>query len=119
MSGLTAGCQGLVLNTRDPWPKVPWGDSAIRNLSLSAPAEERRFGIAGSDPAGGTLRPADPERVAASYLEDLFRRGRVHVPEEHRSDVSLSDDNPSRLKTHEITRSSAGEGLALVRKCFD
>ncbi|MER6982860.1 hypothetical protein [Streptomyces carpinensis] len=88
-------------------------------LTLSAPAQERRFGIAGSDPAGGSLRPADPERVATSYLEDLFRRGRVDVPEEHRTDAAFVDDNPSRLKTHQITRSSTGEGLTLVRRCFD
>ncbi|MFI1035941.1 hypothetical protein [Streptomyces sp. NPDC020951] len=88
-------------------------------LILAAPAEERGFGIAGSQPAGGSVSPADPERVAKSYLEDLFRRGRVHVPEEHRSDAAFVDDNPSRLKTHEITRNSTGEGLALVRQCFD
>lgn len=88
-------------------------------LTLSAPAQERRFGIAGSDPAGGSLRPADPERVATSFLEDLFRRGRVDVPEEHRSATAFVDDNPSRLKTHEISRSATGEGLALVRRCFD
>ncbi|MFF4117827.1 gluzincin family metallopeptidase [Streptomyces sp. NPDC001714] len=88
-------------------------------LTLSAPAQERRFGVAGSDPAGGSVRPSDPERVATSYLEDLFRRGRVHVPTEHRSATSFVDDSPSRLKTHEITRSTTGEGLALVRRCFD
>jgi hypothetical protein len=88
-------------------------------LTLSAPADERRFGIAGSDPAGGSLRPADPERVATSYLEDLLRRGRVHVPEEHRTDTAFVDDSPSRLKTHEIARSTTAEGLVLVRRCFD
>ncbi|MFF7129296.1 MULTISPECIES: hypothetical protein [unclassified Streptomyces] len=88
-------------------------------LILSAPAQERRFGIAGSDPAGGSVRPADPERVATSYLEDLFRRGRVAVPEEYRSATAFVDGSPSRLKTHEITRSTTGEGLALVRRCFD
>ncbi|MEV7390650.1 MULTISPECIES: hypothetical protein [unclassified Streptomyces] len=88
-------------------------------LTLFAPAQERRFGIAGSDPAGGTVRPSDPERVATSFLEDLFRRGRVQVPAEHRSAISFADDNPSRLKTHEITRSATGEGLALIRRCFD
>ncbi|MFJ9818515.1 hypothetical protein ACIRU3_25300 [Streptomyces sp. NPDC101151] len=90
-----------------------------QSLTLSAPAEERRFGIAGSDPAGGSVRPADPERVATSYLEDLLRRGRVQVPEEHRTGAAFVDDDPSRLKTHEITRSETGEGLALIRRCFD
>ncbi|MFF7969799.1 hypothetical protein [Streptomyces sp. NPDC007905] len=88
-------------------------------VTLSAPGEERRFGIAGSDPAGGSLRPADPERVATSYLEDLFRRGRVHVPEEHRTQAAFVDDGPSGIKTHEITRNPSGEGLALVRRGFD
>ncbi|WP_258308342.1 hypothetical protein [Streptomyces sp. NWU339] len=88
-------------------------------LTLSAPGEVRRFGIAGSAPAGGSLRPTDPEQVATSYLEDLLRRGRVAVPEEHRSDTAVVDDNPSRLKTHEITRSETTEGLTLVRRCFD
>ncbi|MET9908527.1 hypothetical protein ABZZ74_17195 [Streptomyces sp. NPDC006476] len=88
-------------------------------LTLSAPSQERRFGIAGSDPAGGSVRPSDPEHVATSYLEDLFRRGRVDVPEEHRTDIAFTDLSPSRLKTHEITRSATGEGLALVRRCFD
>ncbi|PWJ05358.1 hypothetical protein DKG34_21315 [Streptomyces sp. NWU49] len=88
-------------------------------LTLSAPAEERRFGIAGSDPAGGSVRPTDPQQVATSFLEDLFRRGRVHVAEEHRSTTAFVDDSPSRLKTHEIKGSATGEGLALVRRCFD
>ncbi|MFE9445805.1 hypothetical protein ACFYO2_44405 [Streptomyces sp. NPDC006602] len=88
-------------------------------LTLDAPGEVRRFGIAGSDPAGGSLRPADPEQVATSFLEDLLRRGRVHVPEEHRSDTAVVDNNPSRLKTHEIARSESTEGLALLRRCFD
>ncbi|MEU6091671.1 hypothetical protein ABZ865_33860 [Streptomyces sp. NPDC047085] len=88
-------------------------------VTLAAPAEERRFGIASSDPAGGSLRPADPERVATSYLEDLFRRGRVYVPEEHRSEAAFVDVSPSRLKTHEITRGTNGDGLTLVRRCFD
>ncbi|MFF6783391.1 hypothetical protein [Streptomyces sp. NPDC012510] len=87
-------------------------------LALSAPGEVRRFGVAGSDPAGGSLRPADPEQVATSYLEDLLRRGRVDVPQEYRSDTAVVDDNPARFKTHEITRSEATEGLALVRRCF-
>ncbi|MEU2424193.1 hypothetical protein ABZ619_24760 [Streptomyces sp. NPDC007851] len=65
------------------------------------------------------MRPSDPDHVATSYLEDLFRRGRVHVPEEHRSATSFADDSPYRLKTHEITRSTTSEGLALVRRCFD
>jgi hypothetical protein len=88
-------------------------------LTLSAPAQERRFGIAGSDPAGGSVRPADPERVATSFLADLFRRGRVHVPEGHRSATAFVDDSTSRLWTHEIAPSATGEGLALVRRCFD
>ncbi|WP_416980918.1 hypothetical protein [Streptomyces sp. T028] len=105
--GLTAiSVQGTVYGLTQP-------------LSLAAPAQERRFGIAGSDPAGGSVRPADPERVATSFLEDLLRRGRVDIPEEHRSATAFVDDNPSRLKTHEIARSTDGEGLALVRRCFD
>lgn len=87
-------------------------------LTLYAPGESRRFGIAGSDPAGGSVRPADPEQVATSYLEDLLRRGRVEIPTEHRTDVAIVDDSP-RLKTHEIVRSETAEGLALVRRCFD
>ncbi|MDX2593092.1 MULTISPECIES: hypothetical protein [Streptomyces] len=96
---------------------APYG--VTQPVTLSAPAGERRFGIAGSDPAGGSLRPADPERVATSYLEDLFRRGRVHVPAEHRSAAAFVDDSPSRIKTHEIVPSTTGEGLALVRRGFD
>ncbi|SEP91504.1 hypothetical protein SAMN04487983_1002160 [Streptomyces sp. yr375] len=65
------------------------------------------------------MRPADPERVATSFLEDLFRRGRVEVPEEHRSATSFVDHRSSRLKTHEFSQSTTGEGLALVRRCFD
>ncbi|MFE4969697.1 hypothetical protein [Streptomyces sp. NPDC056660] len=88
-------------------------------ITLSAPAEERRFGIAASDPAGGSLRPTDPDRVATSFLEDLVRRGRVDVPEEYRTASAVVDNSASRIKTHEIARSSTGEGLALIRRCFD
>lgn len=64
------------------------------------------------------MRPADPEQVATSYLEDLLRRGRVEIPAENRSHVAIVDDSP-RLKTHEIVRSETADGLALVRRCFD
>jgi hypothetical protein len=89
-------------------------------VTLSAPSQQRRFSIAGSAPAGGTMRPADPEVVATSYLEDLLRRGRVAVPGEHLTSTALVPlaDRP-RLRTHEIVRSETGEGLALVRRCFD
>lgn len=87
-------------------------------IALSAPGEMRRFSVAGSAPAGGSLRPADPEQVATSYLEDLLRRGRVHVPEEYRSDTAAVDDNPSRYTTHQIAAGETAESLALVRRRF-
>jgi hypothetical protein len=98
-------------------------DGAMYGLSapvtLSAPVRERRFGIAASAPAGGSVQPAEPEVVATSYLEDLFRRGRVAVSDEDLTDTSLvTGTEPPRTRTHAITRSETDEGLALVRRCF-
>ncbi|MEU5636956.1 hypothetical protein ACH47C_27190 [Streptomyces rishiriensis] len=41
------------------------------------------------------------------------------MPEGHRSATAFVDDSASRLWTHEIAPSATGEGLALVRRCFD
>jgi hypothetical protein len=98
---------------------VPGEAYGLRDvLSLSAPAQQTRFMVAGSDPAGGSVEPAAAERVATSYVEDLFRRGRVGVQAEHLTDSALVMDG-SRTHTHEIVPAEAGGGLALVRRRFD
>ncbi|WP_165986186.1 hypothetical protein [Streptomyces sp. YIM 98790] len=89
----------------------------VDGVAVTMPTEQTRFAVAGSDPAGGALEPASPRQAATSYLEDLFRRSRIEVPEELRADTSVVADD-RRTRTHEIVRSDRGDGLHLVRRRF-
>ncbi|GGJ87579.1 hypothetical protein GCM10010123_16460 [Pilimelia anulata] len=84
-------------------------------FAAPAPTAPSRFAVAGAAPDVGAIAPGDAARVAESFVEDLFRRGRVAVPEELRGDTALATDD--RLHTHEIT--ADGDGPTLRRRLFD
>ncbi|MFI1970480.1 hypothetical protein [Streptomyces cinnamoneus] len=85
-------------------------------FSVRAPAHTPRFAVTSAAADIGGVQPAGAEQAAAAFVEDLFRLGRVQVPEEHLTAAAVAVDGPT-TKTHTLTRSDAG-GLALTRLCF-
>jgi hypothetical protein len=85
-------------------------------FTVTAPTNEVRFAVAGAALDVGSVTPADGERSAVSFVEDLFRQGRVAVPEEHLTDTAILAEDGHHF-THEVTRGEGG--LELVRRLFD
>jgi hypothetical protein len=83
-------------------------------LLVQAPAEPKRFVVAGAAPDMGSAEPPAHDAAALSFVEDLFRRGRVDVrgtTEEDRPAI-----RPARY-SHAVIRRP--EGLVLARNFFD
>ncbi|SHN28906.1 hypothetical protein [Cryptosporangium aurantiacum] len=87
------------------------------DLTVRAPIEEPRFAVASAAPSRGDLTPTPGEDVAAAFVEDLFRQGRIVVPPEYRRGFAASGGLDGTLRTHEIANN--GIGLVLVRRVFD
>ncbi|GGN26445.1 hypothetical protein [Streptomyces fuscichromogenes] len=86
-------------------------------FSVRVPGQEPRFRVAGAAPEAGELRQvATPERAALSFVEDLFRQGRVKVPDEVLTPAAPVADG-TRTHTHAVTRTESG-GLILDRVLF-
>ena len=85
-------------------------------FDVQVPTNQGRFAVAGASPDTGSLTPAESDQSATSFVEDLFRQGRVAVPEEY-----LTDSSPvmteSRLYSHEIIPRDGR--LTLTRRLFD
>jgi hypothetical protein len=86
------------------------------DFSVRTPAEPLRFRAAGASPAVGSLDLGDAERVAAAFVEDLFRLGRVAVPGQFRAGATPADA-PGRTPTHHLVRVDGR--LVLARLLFD
>jgi len=83
---------------------------------VQAPTQTPRFRVAGASPAVGSIEVGDAARAAASFVEDLFRLGRVAVPDQQLTAAALVDaDAPT--PTHRIVR--ADGRLVLTRLLFD
>ncbi|WP_330337513.1 hypothetical protein [Streptomyces sp. NBC_00557] len=85
-------------------------------FTASAPSEQPRFAVAGADPAIGSLTPADPAKAAETFIEDLFRQGRIAVADEFLTTSAAVVDG-TRTRTHQVTRQDSG-GLVLDRLLF-
>jgi hypothetical protein len=85
-------------------------------FTVTVPTSQARFAVAGAAPDIGSVIPADGERSAMAFVEDLFRQGRVAIPETHLTDTAILADD-AHEHTHEITRGE--RGLELVRRLFD
>ncbi|MDT3398495.1 hypothetical protein RKE29_17880 [Streptomyces sp. B1866] len=83
-------------------------------FAVHAPTQPPRFAVSGADPATGSLRPAEPARAAVSFVEDLFRQGRVAVPDDYLTQNATLIDG-ARPRTHEITRDLRSGQLTLDR----
>jgi hypothetical protein len=112
MTDVTVGAEELLAASTIPGERYGVSEA----FSVRAPAQTPRFAVLGAALDVGSVQSTDAEHVANSFVEDLFRQGRVHVPHEHRTDMAIVADG-ARTKTHEITR--LGGGLTLVRRCFD
>ncbi|MFI5955115.1 hypothetical protein [Cryptosporangium sp. NPDC051539] len=86
-------------------------------LTVRAPIEAPRFSVASAAPSRGELEPTAGEDVAAAFVEDLFRQGRVAVPRELRRGFSPAAAVDTTLRTHTVADN--GHGLELRRRVFD
>lgn len=84
------------------------------DLLVAAPAEVKRFSVAGAAPDVGAVEPPAQDKAARSFVEDLFRRGNVFVTH-HQADQNRSV--PASHLTHSVRKHP--EGLVLVRELFD
>jgi hypothetical protein len=84
------------------------------DVIVTLAAEPNRFAVASAAPDLGRLPGAAQDRAAASFVEDLFRRGQVVVADNAGGRPPIrARANPS----HELRRE--GDGLLLVRRHFD
>jgi hypothetical protein len=84
-------------------------------LYVEAPGGAPHFSVAPSSPKTGALEPVSREVATASFVEDLFRRGRIDVADHADPDTRIV--HPNRRKTHELVPHAAG--VKLVRRYFD
>jgi hypothetical protein len=84
-------------------------------LLVHAATEPARFSVAGAAPSFGSVEPTQGDRAAASFVEDLIRRGRVDFGEHAPKETAVAA--PRARKTHEVRREA--EGLVLARRYFD
>jgi hypothetical protein len=85
------------------------------DLLVDVPVQARRFGVAGSLPDIGSATVPGAEQATASFVEDLFRRGRIDIGDAAGPDAPLA--HPARTKSHELRETEGG--FALVRRHFD
>lgn len=87
-------------------------------FTVRAPSHTPRFDVAGAAPAIGSLeRTADPRLTAESFVEDLFRQGRVTVVPENIVTLAAPVSDGDKTRTHAITRTDTGQ-LVLDRLLF-
>ncbi|MGN6558731.1 MAG: hypothetical protein ACTHLH_12085 [Solirubrobacterales bacterium] len=84
------------------------------HLLVHAPAGTKRFDVAGAALDTGAVAEPSAEAAAAGYVEDIFRRGHVAIPEELRSGYAVHARNSHA--SHEVRRE--GDSLVLVRLHF-
>lgn len=87
-----------------------------KTLLVSVPGEAKRLPAVPATSEPGVLIPPSAEKVAKSFVDDLFQRGKVDVGEA--ADISVGMIHPTtRKKTHKLTQTS--RGLMLTRMLFD
>jgi hypothetical protein len=84
-------------------------------IVVQAPGNTKRFAVASASLTLGSVGTTSSEDSVRSYLEDLFRRGRVDVTGVRNAPDSLR--HPFSKKTHKLVEKP--NELVLVRRCFD
>jgi hypothetical protein len=85
------------------------------DVVVEAPAPPPRFAVAGATPDLGSVPHPPVEHAAASFVEDLLRRGRVDLSAAGERRAAL--DGPVATKSHELRPD--GDALVLRRRLFD
>ena len=86
-----------------------------QELVVTTASHPKRFAVTGSDADVGVTESPGHDDAAASFLEDLVRRGEVDFNDHAVADAAVLA--PRRRKTHEVVRER--ELLVLVRRCID
>ncbi|HEV2722967.1 MAG TPA: hypothetical protein VG323_23280 [Thermoanaerobaculia bacterium] len=94
---------------------VPAQRFGLDSLLVAAPASAPRFAVAPAAPSIGPLETPSRETAAQSFVEDLFRRGRVEMHDH--GDPNTRVSQPGTRKTHELVASP--QGIELKRRLFD
>jgi hypothetical protein len=84
------------------------------NLLVHAPAAPKRFNVSAAALDTGAVAEPSAEAAAAGYVEDIFRRGHVAIPEELRASCPIYAR--SSRASHEIRRED--DSLVMVRLHF-
>jgi len=87
----------------------------LDTLIVAAPASAPRFAVAPAAPSIGPLETPSRETAAQSFVEDLFRRGRVEMNGHGDPDTRVAQ--PGVRKTHELV--ATDQGIELQRRMFD
>ncbi len=108
-SGRSAGSSPM---QRIALPREAFGLSA--DLVVAAPAHSRRFRVSGATPDLGSVEHPSLEHATQSFVEDLFRRGRIDVSAVGETRAALA--SPVTAKTHELRETK--DGYELTRRLF-
>lgn len=86
-----------------------------RAILVQAPADLKRYAVSSGAVDTGSVQAPSADGAARSYVEDLFRRGRIDV----RGTTGLQNPvvHPFTRKTHRLV--DDGARLVLERRCFD
>ena len=86
-----------------------------RAILVQAPSDLKRYSVSSAAFDTGSVQAPSADAAARSYVEDLFRRGRVDV----RGTTGLHNPvvHPLTRKTHRLV--DEGTSLLLERRCFD
>ncbi|HKS25886.1 MAG TPA: hypothetical protein VJZ76_24050 [Thermoanaerobaculia bacterium] len=87
----------------------------LDTLVVAAPASAPRFAVAPAAPSIGELPTPSRETAAESFVEDLFRRGRIEMHDHGDPDARVCQ--PFTRKTHELVGND--NGVELQRRFFD
>jgi len=87
-----------------------------QTLLVQIPREVKRLPVRSAAPVPGVVLTPSGEKAAQSFVNDLFRRGRVEVTGQANGLLSIAG-RTQRTKTHRLQQTS--EGLELRRIRFD
>ena len=85
------------------------------DLLVQAASEPARFSVGSAAPGEGAVASQAHDRAAATFVEDLLRRGKIDLTTVDVGAAAVV--NPLTRKTHELKRDQ--EGVCLVRRLFD
>jgi hypothetical protein len=111
-----AAALGFAAGDELPRVRVPAGHYGVgADLLVDGAAQLKVLDVAGAAADLGSVQPPSHEAAVRSFLEDLFRRGRIDVGDHAVAGTGVV--NPLGAKTHELRQEA--DGLVLHRRIFD